>query len=245
MEEEVGAVTPLSELLSARDGAAKPEPAPEAEKPSAAPPDAVSPPDPPAPKEPDHEPAMIPRQAYHAEKTKRQELEAKLAALEAKHAEKPQEQQPKIPDVLDDGFGQHIEDRFAQMDWQMRVSLSTNAMRGQHKDYDEIEAIYADAAHKGLVPRIPHNHPAPAQFAYEVGKRFKIANDVGDDLGAYEAKLKAKWDAEAKAAEAERLKAKESAVMDTLAGERSATPDKGAEGWSPKPLGELLKKKRA
>lgn len=241
MEEEVGAVTPLSELLSARDGAAKPEPAPEAEKPSAAPPEAVSPPDPPAPKEPDHEPAMIPRQAYHEEKRKRQELEAKLAEFEKSKTDEP----PKTPDVFDPEYGQHVERRLAEVDWQNRVRVSTAIQRLEAKDYDEIEKVYAEAAQAGKAPRIPFDHPEPARFAYEIGKQIQTAREVGGDLTAYRDKLRKEWEAEAEAKRAAALKAKEDSIMPTLAGERSATPDKGAEGWSPSDLGSLLKKKRA
>lgn len=253
MEEGTGALTPLESLLSAKkDGAAPPPPAPEPELKVSDPPEADKPPPDPKPDSPaDPEPPMIPRQAYHSEKTKRQELEAELAALKADMAKAKEAKPdpaaptpPKMPDILDDGFGQHLEQRFAQADWNTRVTISQAMMRVQHKDYDEIEALYTEAAGQQQAPRIPMDHPNPAQFAYEIGRQIKIAREVGPDLAAYEKKLKATWEEEAKAKAEEARAAKAAEVMPTLAGERSATPDKGADGWSPKPLNDLLRQKK-
>lgn len=245
MDEEQGAVTPLSELLSAKDGAAPPPPAPEPEKASEPPPPAEPQADPAPPAPPDPDPKTVPVQSYHAEKTKRQELEKRVAELEGKLKAPPQE--AAIPDVFDPAFtqkiGETIEARLARQNWENRVAISTAAAKIAHKDYDAIEAIYIEEVNKGRAPRIPDAHPMPAEFAYEIGKQFALLRETGGDLDSYRAKLRSEIEAELKANQAKAEAAKKAAIMPTTAGDSSAAPDKGAEGWSPRPLSELLKAK--
>ena len=73
-------------------------------------------------------------------------------------------------------------------------------MRSQHDDYDEAEAAFIEAANKNpaLWAEL-RSHSVPAQFAYEMGRKFKAMQELGDDPTKWEEKIRAKVLAELKA----------------------------------------------
>ena len=154
--------------------------------------------------------------ALKDERRKRKERDAKIAeaetnAAEAKRtaavreellrqvlAQKPQPapagQQPQVPDPWSDPEAAmaYQRDLNAAQLFQTRVELSQDIMRSQHKDYDDIEAIFTEEAKRnpGLVFEL-QRHPAPARYAYQAGKQLKLLREIGPDASSWEANKEA------------------------------------------------------
>ena len=134
-------------------------------------------------------------------------IEAKLAAKEREAAEldaaarqlwgqlqqyHPQNQRPEPPDPLLDPAGavaheraqmvEALRERDAKYDYALymaRVVPSQRMMREKHADYEEMEAVFAEAAKAQ-----PHlwqqirQQEFPAEFAYQVGKEMKQRQEI-------------------------------------------------------------------
>ena len=103
------------------------------------------------------------------EKAKRQELERKLA-----DQDKPEE--TALPDPIDDpeGYAKALEQRNANSQFAMRVTLSQELMREKHADYDEKEAAFAELMKENpaLVQGL-HNSSNPAKYAYDLAVKHE------------------------------------------------------------------------
>lgn len=210
---------------SAEPAGAKPDTAPPAEKSQ----ESTKPP-----------PDFVPRAALHDERRKRQELEARLKALEDA---KPQEQQVGLLDdpekweqQLQARVNQEVERVRVENQAQMLSFLEAQA-RGQHADFDDVIAVFADQAKANpLLAQEALKHPNPVEFAYTAGRRLKMLSEAGD----LDALL-----------ERERKKAREEALAEMQGRQVQQPPESlteisGAKSgparqWSgPRPLGDIL-----
>ena len=149
------------------------------------------------PASPEEKPHTVPVSALIEERRRRQDLEARLQALEK--AEKP-------PEVTNDQFWQspvetakQISDRSAQAIQQeiqhLKYQLAEDLTRSMFQDYDAVRDEFVElaqtsdpmavaiAAQMGL-------HSNPARFVYEQMQRLKSLNAVGD-LKSYEERIRA------------------------------------------------------
>lgn len=195
--------TSLDTLLTEDTGASQPAAAePVAQEPSgvthheAAPPAAS-----PSASVPD---GYAPLAVVQDERKKRQEKEREVAEYQRKIREyeqqlnmrqQPQQQPPDWyaePDKAAAVMHQHMQRELIGT----RVSMSQAVMRQQYQDYDELEAVFAEAAEQQ-----PHlwqqlyRHPMPAQFAYEQARKIKLMRDIGDDPEAYRQRIIAEHEA--------------------------------------------------
>jgi hypothetical protein len=153
----------------------------------------------------------VPRKALEDERRKRQELERQIADLTSKAAPptaQPQTQQPvqqqprqmpKRPDPWTDPEGAAAYDQMMLQHqlFETRVVTSQELMKATKPDFDEINRIFIEAASSDpYLEQQLVQHPLPAKFAYEQGKRIKLMREIGDDPDAYEKRLREKWEAE-------------------------------------------------
>ncbi len=189
----------------------------------------------------------VPQEALHAERQRRQAIEAELAKM--------REAKP-LPSVLDDEDGA-FKARIAQATQPLHerlFKLSVKSARNVtgREDYDDVLGTFLESADKD--PRLMEAFRAaddPGEYAYSVGKQIKELSDVGGDIIAYGKKKQSEGAAEAEAlktqikamqAEIETLKAskdKQSKVPQSLNSEASAA---GREQTfaGPKPLKSIL-----
>lgn len=146
------------------------------------------------------------RKFEEAEK-KAKEAEARYAELERKlqaaqqpqfqPQQQPQRQQPQRqrPDPWTDPEGAMAFDREMLSQHQhlqvfeTRVALSEEMMAAK-PDYAEKKAIFLEAAR--AQPHLAQQmvqHPLPAKFVYEQGKRIMAEQEVGNDLDAYNKRI--------------------------------------------------------
>ena len=125
--------------------------------------------------------------AYKAERSKRQEEQAKREELERKLAE-AQKEPEKTPDVLDDpeGFQHHMDQKFLAVELNARIRTSQALMRREHKDYDEKEQAFLEMAKDdpSLLQQM-QSHDLPAEFVYNTvvkHERFEKFDNFDDAL---------------------------------------------------------------
>lgn len=166
------------------------------------------------------------------ERRKRQELERKLAELEAAKAE----DKPQRPDVFadpDGAFGhveQTLRQEMARQIHSTRLELSQEMMRTVYQDYDELESEFVDMAKDNPVLLQDLQQSAnPAKFAYETAKKAREAaelKDVDKMRAKIEAELRAELEAQIKA-ESEQSQAKTAQKREALTPSLAATQSKG------------------
>lgn len=200
---------------------------------------------------------MVPQKALEDERHKRQQLEKQLAELMA--ANKPQ--QPAPPPVEEppsytmfdhpegpEGFIRDQISRVEQGRIRDRVEMSEALVRQQNGDYDQVVSAFAQAAQ--IDPALRNaalNHPNPALFAYETGKRIAAAQQLQADPAEYRAKVEAEIRAQIEAeykAKAEAEAAKQAEIAKAARPNLNQSRDSGgrfAPGWSgPTPLDQLI-----
>ncbi len=154
--------------------------------------------EPPAAAKPEgQEPGHIPREALLDERRKRQEIERKYLELEARlnNPQQPQQEQAK-PDWFanPEEAAAYMRQEIERQNFETRIVLSEQIMAEKHSDYEQMRDTFAEAAAKS-----PHlaqqlvQAPNPARFAYEMGKRIALANEIGGDPQSYKAKLEAEF----------------------------------------------------
>lgn len=193
--------TDLDSMLDDKNAApAEATPAPSAPDPVAAEPGVNEEAVPPAASTEQHaDPEYVPRKAVMDERRKRQELERKLADLESQRSPKKQEPQADPPDWYADPeqAAQRMQFEMNNRLYQAAVYQSEKVMKSQHDDYDAVAAVFAEVATADPnLARQLFEHPFPAEFAYQTGKRIQLLREIGDDPLAYRAKLKAEIMAE-------------------------------------------------
>lgn len=212
---------------AAEPAEAKTEPAPPAEKPQ----ESTKPP-----------PDFVPRAALHDERRKRQELEARLKALEDAKANPPEQQVGLLDDPekweqqLQSRVNQEVE-RVRQESQAQMLNFLEAQVRSQHTDFDEVIAVFGEQAKANpVLAQEALKHPNPVEFAYTAGRRLKMLSEAGD----LDALL-----------ERERKKAREEALAEMQGRQAQQPPESlteisGAKSgparqWSgPKPLGDIL-----
>lgn len=149
-------------------------------------------------------PRHVPLKELQSERQKRQEearlrteAETRVAAYERQIAQMLQQQQqheaPQQPDwyAEPDRAAHSLQQQVNYQLTQTKVAMSQEFMRSQHKDYQELEQVFTDAANRN--PQMwqqLYAHPMPAQYAYQQGKRIKAMQDIGEDPDAYRARIK-------------------------------------------------------
>lgn len=149
------------------------------------------------------EPALIPREALLDERRKRQELERRVADFE-RHMEQ-QRQQPapqQRPDWMTDPdtAAQYMRAEIERNNFETRVHMSERMVADKHADYVEMRDVFAEAAvrNRALADELV-KHPFPAEFAYQMGKRISLMNEIGSDPVTYKDRLRSEYEAEFRA----------------------------------------------
>lgn len=132
------------------------------------------------------EPDLLPRKVVLDERRKRQELEKRVKEYEEQIAQFQQPKQEPQPapdwDLDPRQAAENLQRQFETRAYQQAVYVSERVMRAEREDYDEVSAVFAEAAKKD--PRLLQSvlsHPFPAEFAYKEGRRLKLLQDIGDD----------------------------------------------------------------
>jgi hypothetical protein len=198
----------------------------------------------------------VPRKALLEERKKRQEYErqlaeyqGKLSVYEQQLAQRAAQPQAEAQDPSADFYADPMkftENRIAAAVGQQRLELSQELMRATKPDYDEMEAIFVEAAraNPALAQQLRQS-PNPARFAYDFAKNYSQVKDVGS-LDAYAEKIRA----EARAAFEAEVKAKEAASMaagasKSVAGARGSGASTEGGTFAPTPLKAMVGARRS
>lgn len=175
------------------------------------------------------------KQAYLAERRKRQEVEAELAR-------KSQEEKPFLGEEYEQRFTE-TESKFEQRLLNQKLDLSEAFAREKYADFDDKLAVFADMVkdnpdlYRQMVQQIN-----PADFAYKTAVNQQKLKDMGDP-SEYEKKLRAQIEAEVKAKYEKQLESegkKRQELPGTLADAKGAAGST-TQTWSgPTPLADLF-----
>jgi hypothetical protein len=197
---------------------------------------------------------QLPPHEYAAlkdERRKRQEAEARAAAIEAHYANLARQQQaaPQQPqvDFWDNPqeylqgqfsqFGQQLFQQFEQRQQAARIDQSEAAARARHQDYDQAFQAFSEAVQAN--PRLAAEMaqaPDPAEYAYSKGKTALALEQAGS-IEAIIAAERQKWEAEAKAA----FQPVKPTLPSTTAADGSVA-GRGMPQWAgPSDLGDILR----
>lgn len=196
--------------------------------------------------------------AFLGERRRRQAAEKEAAALKAQIESirqsqngTPQKQDvpQKEPNFWDDpeGFAKRQRDEVRQETAMLRYEISEQTARSVHPDFDEFRDEFIKLAESNPVfvsQMQASKHPA--EFAYQAGKRFRQARELGDvgDLDAWKEKERQKlWDEWEKEREEQRPLEAASKVPESLATKRGAGAVK-REPYRPKTMEEVFDKSR-
>ena len=259
--------TSMDVILS---GAEIPEPTPEPEK--APEPEAVEEPEKEAPEgeakaeEPEAKPeepekeATVPQAALHEERKRRQDADRRYDELQTQvnkllpHLMTPKDTEAEKPKVnfsedpegfVTNGF-QSIERSLQQNLITMRMDMSEAGARRRHADYDQVYASFEERAkaEPALIQKLLQQ-PDPAEWLYQAEKHAQGVASIGnvDDYRAnLEKELRAKWEAELAAREAEEPAEPVASPPKTLAKARTtASRSTGPKFAGPTPIDEILK----
>jgi hypothetical protein len=193
----------------------------------------------------------LPKEEYTALKAVRdenKELKREMEALRRQvYAQpQPQQHQPSV-DLWDDPqgfmrehfarFGEDLMQRFEQRQTAQRLDASERAAKAKYADYDEAFVAFESAVRNDPRLAVEMAQAAdPGEFAYQKGKTALTLQNVGS-LEAYEAQLRAKWEAEAKAMIQPTPKP---ILPSTTAADGSVGGRSGPEWSGPTPLKDVL-----
>lgn len=191
---------------------------------------------------------LVPLSALEDERKKRQKAFERLDELE-KRLEDVQ-RKPRPDEFMDpDGaaaWDREESERRAEAETvkqrDERIASSQEIMREIHEDYDEMEAVFAEAAERDRSLAVQMvNHPAPAKFAYQKGKELKMLKDIGDPA-SYRERIKAEVLAELEAKGHDMgEKPKKPDAPPSLADAPAAHSNREGEKWDgPTPLDDIL-----
>lgn len=133
----------------------------------------------------------VPVAALKAERSKRQELERRLQALEGQK-QQGQEDQDAYPDVFADqeGFTKRFQEEVDRKVGQVRIETAQQIMRSMHEDYDDREAKFLEYANENpSVLSDPKFKENPALFAYEFAGKLDEFSQV-KNLDSYKERLR-------------------------------------------------------
>lgn len=184
--------------------------------------------------------------AAQEERGKRQELERRLAAMEA--AKGPAEPAKTFWDDPEAALKAH-EDRIRQEATNARLGMAEFTARQRHPDFDEKVAKFAE-----IIQGTPGLHqqwlasPDPAEFAYTIAKNHMELQQVGsmEEMRAKieretEARVRTKIEAELKA-KADIMARDRAAIPPSLSDARSSGPANRPVWNGPTPLDSILGK---
>lgn len=192
---------------------------------------------------PEERPHTVPVSAMLEERRKRQELEARLAAITAQPPD----------DVKDEDFidtpveatrkivgrqAQHFETQVRNI----KYDIAEDMTRTMHTDYDQVRETFVTRAAAGdpaavAIAQQMDAQPNPARFMYEQTKRLAAVEAVGDPQ-AYEARIRAEERARVMAELGQGPAKKE--VPRSLNSEPSATTPASGQPFEPTPLSNLV-----
>lgn len=133
----------------------------------------------------------------HAERIKDLERRLQAAQQPAPQYQQPvqQQPQPKRPDVWTDPEGALAYDRqqiLAQQRFDVfetRVAMSEELMSSK-PDFQQMKDVFIEAARSNpMLAQQMANHPLPAKFAYDEGKKLAAMQEVGTDINAYRKRI--------------------------------------------------------
>lgn len=133
---------------------------------------------------------FAPVKALQEERQKRQELERRLAEIEARSNPKPSVEQPKAPDPYDDpqGFAAHQQAQFQQSLVQERFRMS-HEMAKQQFGAETVDAarLWAmdRAAKDPAFDMAMASQAHPLAWIVQQHKRDALMQDIGEDPDAY------------------------------------------------------------
>jgi hypothetical protein len=189
----------------------------------------------------------VPVAALTAERAKRQELERRIAEMQAQmEATKAQPAPEQLPNPASDPAGYHAAIQRTLLN--ERMNVSETIARTRYADLDEKVAAFREEAEKN--PALAGQlfaQPDPYGWAYEQGRRILAMKEIGPDPAAFREKvaselratIRAELLAELGVANAEQPDDKP-AVPVTLATARSA-PTQANVYRGPPPLKSLLR----
>lgn len=200
---------------------AKKDAAPQEPKPDAGATTVAAPPAAPAAAAPPAQPDMTPREraAFSAaadERRKRQELEHRIATMEAGKAAEP----PKTFWDDPEGALRDQEARLRDVVTQTRMTTAESIARSKYPDFDEKIGVFAEVMK--TTPGVYQQWmqaPDPAEYAYRLGKNQQELQSVGS-IDA----LKAKWTQETEARVRAQIEGELKAKAEKAAAERAALP---------------------
>ncbi len=196
---------------------------------------------------------MVPRQALEDERRKRQDYEKRIAELERQFTQPQPQQQPQqpqrkpVPDMFADpeGYTAWVEEQITERSLSTAASISR---RFAEKEYgaDVVQQVLQSAP-ADLCNQLFYTSQDPFGDLMSWHKRQQLLNEIGDDPSAYEAKLRAKWEAEMNGAappppQSATPPAQKAPVPKSLARTPSAQPRDPSTGrWQgPTPLSDIL-----
>jgi hypothetical protein len=202
-------------------------------------------PDEPAPvtTTPEEKPHTVPVSALTEERRRRQEAEARLAALTAQapvdvkdedYWEKPVEATQKIV--------AQTEQRFQAQLQTIRYDIAEDATRSQFTDYDQVREAFiarhqADDPAAIAIAQQMSGKANPARFMYEQAKRLEAAEKFGNPE-AFEARVKAEVEARIQAETGKRPAPQN--VPRSLNAEPSQVTPSDPQSFEPTPLENLV-----
>lgn len=139
---------------------------------------------------------FVPRAAVQDERRKRQEAEARLKQYEQQLVNRQEQAPPPDWYAEPDRAAQVMQQQVQHQIVQTKVEMSQDWAREHYPDYNELEAVFTEAADKQ-----PHlwqqlyRHPNPAKFAYQQAKKIAAFNEIGDDPDAYKQRIIAEFQA--------------------------------------------------
>ena len=203
---------------------------------------------PPAP-----QPDQLPREVYEPLKAIREEnrgLKDELRQMREQFArmqQQPQPQQQPPVDFWDDPhaymatqfnqFGQTLLQQWEQRQQAQRFDAAEKAARSKYADYDEAFSAFESAVQAN--PRLAAELAQatdPGEYAYRKGKAALALQSVGS-LEEYEAQLRAKWEAEVKAA----VPTPKPVLPSTTAADGSVGARNGDGFAGPTPITDILR----
>jgi hypothetical protein len=168
---------------------------------------------PPATEAPPAPANQLPQDVYEPLKAIRNEnkqLREQLAAIQQQLTQRPQAQQQPAADFWDDPqsfmdhrmaqLGDELFQRFEQRQQAQRLDASERAAQAKYADYPDAFAAFEQAVQTNPRLAVEMAQSAdPGEYVYRTGKAALTLSSVGS-LEEYEAQLRAKWEAEVKAA---------------------------------------------
>lgn len=189
-----------------------------------------------APKVEEPPQTMVPLAALQSEREEVKALRERLAAMQ--QPQQPAPQPAQMPDFVDPEAAQWMQTQLAQRDAHYAAHMSEMKARLKYGD-DAVDEAFAAAQTAGALDRFKVQQDPWGSLA-QWHKQEKVRLEIGDDVDAYKAKLKAEVAAEIKAElvaeQARKVASPASLATDPNLGSRTKAP-----AWSgPMPLDSIL-----